>query len=252
MRRRRQEGPRAEGWWQDGDGRWYPPSGARHPAGLGDAHAARAAAKQDAAHRRRVWMFWGALLVPLLLLAGVFLSMVDFATGPHSDPTDAATSGGGRGRASSTAGTTGEETTTVPGVAAEAPTEPSVAAAEGQSSSDSGATTASSSESPAAGGPGGEEPAGSPRSSGRSHDGDADEDDDEDDDQDDDGEEAPPPGTGTTSPPTTTSTTAPPTVRVPDDAEDCKRGGWADHTDDQGNPFPNQGQCIAFVQGSSG
>jgi hypothetical protein len=28
----------------------------------------------------------------------------------------------------------------------------------------------------------------------------------------------------------------------------CKDGGWGDFTDDQGRPFDNQGQCIAFVQ----
>lgn len=30
--------------------------------------------------------------------------------------------------------------------------------------------------------------------------------------------------------------------------DQCKHGGWRDFTDDQGSPFANQGQCIAFVQ----
>jgi hypothetical protein len=30
--------------------------------------------------------------------------------------------------------------------------------------------------------------------------------------------------------------------------DQCKDGGWRDFTDDQGRPFDNQGQCIAFVQ----
>jgi hypothetical protein len=37
----------------------------------------------------------------------------------------------------------------------------------------------------------------------------------------------------------------PPTPRTKDD---CKEGGWRDFTDDEGRPFDNQGQCIAFVQ----
>lgn len=28
----------------------------------------------------------------------------------------------------------------------------------------------------------------------------------------------------------------------------CKLGGWRDFTDDEGHPFENQGECIAFVQ----
>jgi hypothetical protein len=30
--------------------------------------------------------------------------------------------------------------------------------------------------------------------------------------------------------------------------DQCKDGGWRDFTDDEGNPFKNQGECIAFVQ----
>ena len=29
--------------------------------------------------------------------------------------------------------------------------------------------------------------------------------------------------------------------------DQCKDGGWRDFTDDQGQPFENQGECIAFV-----
>jgi hypothetical protein len=38
---------------------------------------------------------------------------------------------------------------------------------------------------------------------------------------------------------------APPTPRT---KGDCKHGGWRDFTDDEGHPFKNQGQCVAFVQ----
>jgi hypothetical protein len=30
--------------------------------------------------------------------------------------------------------------------------------------------------------------------------------------------------------------------------DQCKDGGWRDFTDDEGRPFANQGQCIAFVE----
>lgn len=39
--------------------------------------------------------------------------------------------------------------------------------------------------------------------------------------------------------------TVPP--RAPDDAEDCRHGGWRELVDDQGRPFANQGRCIAWV-----
>ena len=29
--------------------------------------------------------------------------------------------------------------------------------------------------------------------------------------------------------------------------DQCKDGGWRDFTDDEGQPFENQGDCIAFV-----
>jgi hypothetical protein len=31
--------------------------------------------------------------------------------------------------------------------------------------------------------------------------------------------------------------------------QDCKNGGWMNLTDAQGNPFENQGQCVAYVNG---
>jgi hypothetical protein len=34
---------------------------------------------------------------------------------------------------------------------------------------------------------------------------------------------------------------------VPTDKDQCKHGGWQNFVDDQGDPFPNQGQCVAFV-----
>jgi len=35
---------------------------------------------------------------------------------------------------------------------------------------------------------------------------------------------------------------------LPRTKDDCKKGGWRDVTDDQGRPFRNEGQCVAFVQ----
>ena len=43
---------------------------------------------------------------------------------------------------------------------------------------------------------------------------------------------------------TGTLTTPPP---VPTDKEQCKDGGWHNFVDNEGEPFPNQGQCVAFV-----
>jgi hypothetical protein len=43
---------------------------------------------------------------------------------------------------------------------------------------------------------------------------------------------------------TGTLTTPPP---VPTDKDQCKHGGWQNLADDQGEPFKNQGQCVAFV-----
>jgi hypothetical protein len=33
--------------------------------------------------------------------------------------------------------------------------------------------------------------------------------------------------------------------------DQCKDGGWRDFTDDEGQPFDNQGECIAFVQNAA-
>jgi hypothetical protein len=39
--------------------------------------------------------------------------------------------------------------------------------------------------------------------------------------------------------------TVPP--HTPTSKDDCRDGGWRDVEDEDGNPFPNQGQCIAWV-----
>jgi hypothetical protein len=44
---------------------------------------------------------------------------------------------------------------------------------------------------------------------------------------------------------TGTLTTPPP---VPTDKDQCKDGGWQNLADNQGEPFPNQGQCVSFVE----
>jgi hypothetical protein len=36
---------------------------------------------------------------------------------------------------------------------------------------------------------------------------------------------------------------------TPSNKSDCKNGGFANFTDNNGNPFRNQGQCVAFVNG---
>jgi hypothetical protein len=36
---------------------------------------------------------------------------------------------------------------------------------------------------------------------------------------------------------------------TPTSKQDCKNGGWMNLTDAQGNPFENQGQCVAYVNG---
>jgi hypothetical protein len=38
-------------------------------------------------------------------------------------------------------------------------------------------------------------------------------------------------------------------VNEPTSKQDCKHGGWMNLTDAQGNPFENQGQCVAYVNG---
>jgi hypothetical protein len=35
---------------------------------------------------------------------------------------------------------------------------------------------------------------------------------------------------------------------TPTTKDDCKDGGWRDFTDDEGHPFKNQGECIAFLE----
>jgi hypothetical protein len=37
------------------------------------------------------------------------------------------------------------------------------------------------------------------------------------------------------------------TTPVPTDKDQCKKGGWQNLADDQGEPFKNQGQCVSFV-----
>jgi hypothetical protein len=35
--------------------------------------------------------------------------------------------------------------------------------------------------------------------------------------------------------------------QTPTSTSDCKNGGWQNFTDDNGNPFKNQGDCVSFV-----
>jgi hypothetical protein len=43
------------------------------------------------------------------------------------------------------------------------------------------------------------------------------------------------------------SLTSGPIINVPTNKDQCKHGGYVNYTDDQGNAFANQGQCVAFV-----
>lgn len=43
------------------------------------------------------------------------------------------------------------------------------------------------------------------------------------------------------------SATAIPTEVVATSKEQCKKGGWEDLVDDEGNSFKNQGDCVSFV-----
>lgn len=55
--------------------------------------------------------------------------------------------------------------------------------------------------------------------------------------------------TSTTTSSTTTSTTTttePPEVNTPPSKNACKHGGWQDYTDENGEPFTNQGDCISW------
>ncbi|RJQ34410.1 hypothetical protein C4556_02725 [Candidatus Parcubacteria bacterium] len=36
-------------------------------------------------------------------------------------------------------------------------------------------------------------------------------------------------------------------VPVPTEKDQCKKGGWQNYADDEGNSFKNQGQCVAFL-----
>ena len=36
-------------------------------------------------------------------------------------------------------------------------------------------------------------------------------------------------------------------VQVPQTKDDCKNGGWKNFTDDKGNAFKNQGDCVSYV-----
>jgi hypothetical protein len=35
--------------------------------------------------------------------------------------------------------------------------------------------------------------------------------------------------------------------RTPSTKDDCKKGGWQDVRDDDGQPFKNQGDCVSWV-----
>jgi hypothetical protein len=53
----------------------------------------------------------------------------------------------------------------------------------------------------------------------------------------------------TTTTESTTTTTEPPRVpRTPSTKDECKNDGWRDLVDSEGRPFPNQGQCVSFVE----
>src|SRR3990167_2904356 len=46
---------------------------------------------------------------------------------------------------------------------------------------------------------------------------------------------------------TSTFTIEEPPLSVPTDKNQCKKGGWKNLVDDEGNPFKNRGDCVSFV-----
>lgn len=241
-------------WWLSSDGHWYPPSLAHHPAAQREMAATRALQITDApadppvviTTSRRAWVFWAALLVPLLLLAGLLLMMFGLATGSHISRTE--TAGEGAGSSATTGPTTSRPSTTVPATATQrpppvpsgqvpgaigdsepgaatpgAPANPSSHPAGGHQSSDIGPSP-SPGPGPSPGGAPGPDPTPTPTS-------------------------APSPGPGPGPGPTVPPPDDPPSGQVPTNKEQCMNGGWAGLEDDRGQPFANQGQCIAFVQG---
>lgn len=195
---------RAEGWWRAHDGRWYPPSLARHPAAQGEIIDLRGEAGDQLddeildlrdqrdqqggkqfrgvgsrmrSSRRGPWITWAVLVTPLALLGTLVLGLISAATEPQTVETTTRTETG------SAASTT------------ESPTSTSRSSAPSTNPSD--------------------RPGGSVTSS-----------------------------TGT--PDSPVGSTAVP-GSMPASKDDCKNGGWALLVDDEGQRFPNQGQCVAFV-----
>jgi hypothetical protein len=60
------------------------------------------------------------------------------------------------------------------------------------------------------------------------------------------------PESTTTTPESTTPSSGTVKVpRTPSTKDECKNDGWRDLVDSEGRPFPNQGQCVSFVERQS-
>jgi len=207
-------------WWQHHDGRWYPPELARHPAArraaveVGEDGTADAAGMELGSERGgRVWLLWATVLAPLLLVAGVVAALLGLTTGARLGQTETA-DGSGR-ETVTTDSTTTTSATTVPATPPPSTPPPTTAPPS------TGGPTPSSSAAP-------DVPTGS--------DGEADEG----------GRSGPSPAPGAV-PGAPSDVAAADEPRVPESADDCKHGGWAEQVDDDGQPFVNQGDCVAYV-----
>jgi hypothetical protein len=239
-------GRQPEGWWKASDGRWYPASLVRHPAARHEAGAGAASSTSPPAEgggrtTRRVWLTWAVLLVPLVGGAGLLLVMIGLATGSRLGRIDTAGEDvAGRPGATPTV----PSPTTAPAGPEGAPDAPGLPgppappddgrppAAEATPSD--GPPAGSGRPSDASGGagtgvasrasPGSTRPAGPDAASGSP--------------------DVPGPAPG---PPGRA-----PVASVPTHADQCLDGGWAALGDDQGHPFGDVGECVAFVWGSDG
>jgi hypothetical protein len=217
-----------ERWWRHRDGRWYPPSLARHPAAqisLGDDDEDDG----DEVDVRRSWMAWALLVGPIAVMAGLLLGMMQVALDPgDSGPADTYTAGG-TGRRSTTSSPDEERGAGV------APPSGAPSTSAGSSGGSSASGSAEGPDAPAGGSGGTDAPgaAGGPPAASTSGPGAG-------------GSSAANPPASTTPAPPPGSTTPPPST--PATRDDCRDGGWAERVDDQGRPFVNQGQCIAWVE----
>jgi hypothetical protein len=210
-------GGEGQPWWRHHDGRWYPPELARHPAARGTAAGPREGGTADPLvldlrlerAGGREWLLWATVLVPLLLLAGIVAALLGLTTGTRL------------GRAETAADpvrdtVTTESTTTSP--ATTVPTTPPATTPPAAAPPSTAGPTSSSASTP-------DVPAGSDGEGGQ-------------------GGPSQAPSAAPAEPADVPAQERP---QVPESADECKHGGWAELVDGGGQPFANQGDCVAYV-----